>query len=624
MDCREIFDLVSTGRTAVSPCPHQHGSGERSALACRVSAVRSRSGSWLRRQVTASMSTTTVHHVPSLHLPEFDDDDAFDTADDEGAAYVFSPDAIREEMARNMPDDEPEPEPAPLSTHTNTSVSTLDIDAPPLSAMSDSLDSSFSQISLDTPARTHPDLPPLELEHSVYPSPPASTVADDPHDTNGVENNGYAYTGNSRSPTPPSSTPPSLPPPPHSAPAGDPSSSSRISPPHSASAPQNGFTSTTPRSSQDGGNVLLTEKTFPSRRARRSLGPSAFEKVVSKTRPTFLPPKPREEDKKHLADWQLMMAQSRQLGRSHNYHNFPCAHSFPAEKRRKALNERRLAREKTIEDTVHVWERDIMPDWRVVYRNAALRRLWWNGIPTKLRAQLWEKAVGNALALSKGTSNCCCLCPRTYTLFFISNLSAYSFCDPCVLIIHQCRRRPLSDLDHYRTCLSRAKRAISSGVFPQATMDLMEQDIATTLPSIHLFLKEFGPMYEDLKDILCAWVVSRSDEGLGYTLGAAKIAAMLLISMPGQRAFIVMRNLLERHCLRSFFGGERARDDVGIFIAGIRVRLLTLSIGGGILQVIRSHCCIACMLTCPQGYSTPCWLTGCPKVRHSIPLITVH
>ena len=150
-------------------------------------------------------------------------------------------------------------------------------------------------------------------------------------------------------------------------------------------------------------------------------------------------------------------------------------------------------------------------------------------------------------------------------------------------------QRARCDLDHYRTCLSRAKRALSSGVFPQATMDLMEQDIATTLPSIHLFLKETGPMYEDLKDILCAWVVSRSDEGLGYTLGAAKIAAMLLITMPGQRAFIIMRNLLERHCLRSFFGGERARDDVGIFIAGIRVRSLTLFIGGGILQVIRSY-----------------------------------
>jgi hypothetical protein len=62
--------------------------------------------------------------------------------------------------------------------------------------------------------------------------------------------------------------------------------------------------------------------------------------------------------------------------------------------------------------------------------------------------------------------------------------------------------------------------------------------------------------------MLYAWVVSRADEGLGYTTGAAKIAAMLLISIPPQQAFVVMRNLLERHCLRSFFGGDGARQDV--------------------------------------------------------------
>jgi len=84
-----------------------------------------------------------------------------------------------------------------------------------------------------------------------------------------------------------------------------------------------------------------------------------------------------------------------------------------------------------------------------------------------------------------------------------------------------------------------------------------------TLPSIHIFHKETGPMHSDLKDMMCAWVVSRSDEGLGYTMGAAKVAAMLLINMPVQQAFIVLRNLLERHLLRSFFGGERSTDDVG-------------------------------------------------------------
>lgn len=72
------------------------------------------------------------------------------------------------------------------------------------------------------------------------------------------------------------------------------------------------------------------------------------------------------------------------------------------EKRRKALQERRLAREQRIEDSLHLWEKEIVPNWKVVHKNPALRKLWWNGIPTKLRATMWERAVGNDLALSKG------------------------------------------------------------------------------------------------------------------------------------------------------------------------------------------------------------------------------
>lgn len=109
-------------------------------------------------------------------------------------------------------------------------------------------------------------------------------------------------------------------------------------------------------------------------------------------------------------------------------------------------------------------------------------------------------------------------------------------------------------------CLSRAKRALASGTFPSAAV--IDDDVATTLPSLHLFLPERGPMHADLKELLYAWVVSRSDEGLGYQRGAARIAAMLLINLPIQKAFVVMRNLLERHCMRSFFGGDAARADV--------------------------------------------------------------
>ncbi|KAI0697592.1 RabGAP/TBC [Cytidiella melzeri] len=245
-----------------------------------------------------------------------------------------------------------------------------------------------------------------------------------------------------------------------------------------------------------------TSTTFGAKhRTSRSVGPSMLDKVISKTRPTFLPPKSKVEDLKHLADWEAMMRKSR----------------IAEEKRRKALQERRFARERRIDESVAQWEREIVPNWKVVHKDARLRKLWWQGIPTKLRATMWQNAVGNSLALSK---------------------------------------------DAFKACLARANRALSSGTFPSTVLDQIEDDIRTTLPSLHLFAPQTGPMYQDLKDMLCAWVVSRSDEGLGYMSGVAKVAAMILINMAPAQGFIVMRNLLERHCLRSFYGGMSSKDDV--------------------------------------------------------------
>ncbi|KAF8482040.1 rab-GTPase-TBC domain-containing protein [Russula ochroleuca] len=233
----------------------------------------------------------------------------------------------------------------------------------------------------------------------------------------------------------------------------------------------------------------------------RSVGPSVFEKVVSKTRPSFLPPKSRDEDQKHMADWEKMMKRSRAA----------------EEKRRKALQDRRIARELQVEQSLHIWEKEILPDWKIVHRNPAMRKRWWAGIPTKLRATMWERAVGNSLALSQ---------------------------------------------DSYRICLARAKRALSAGTFPTTSLSLIEQDVRSTLPSLHIFHPDSGPMYAELKDMLYAWVVSRSDEGLGYIHGTAKVAAMILLNMSAGPGFIVMKNLLERHCMRSFYGGFSTKNDM--------------------------------------------------------------
>ncbi|KAJ3558978.1 hypothetical protein NM688_g615 [Phlebia brevispora] len=262
---------------------------------------------------------------------------------------------------------------------------------------------------------------------------------------------------------------------------------------------------TTPSSSH-AQQASASHPSFFKHRTSRSVGPSMLDKVVSKTRPTWLPPKPRKEDKKHMADWEAMMKRSR----------VAVCFDFE-EKRRKALQERRLERERRIEDSLVHWEREILPNWKVVLNNSALRRLWWQGIPSKLRATMWQNAVGNELVLSK---------------------------------------------ESYKTCLARANRALSAGSFPTTVLGLIDDDIKGTLPSLHLFKPGTGPLYQDLKDMLCAWVVSRSDEGLGYVPGIAKIAGMILLNMDPPQGFVLMRNLLERHCLRSFYGGLASKDDV--------------------------------------------------------------
>ena len=79
---------------------------------------------------------------------------------------------------------------------------------------------------------------------------------------------------------------------------------------------------------------------------------------------------------------------------------------FSAEKqKRKAAEERQLAREKRAEEVMHIWEKQILPDWKVVHRNLELRKLWWQGVPTSIRGRIWENVVGNPLSLSKGNSH---------------------------------------------------------------------------------------------------------------------------------------------------------------------------------------------------------------------------
>jgi hypothetical protein len=117
-------------------------------------------------------------------------------------------------------------------------------------------------------------------------------------------------------------------------------------------------------------------------------GRSVLEKVVSHTRPAYLPPKDRSEDATHYKQWESMMASARD-GES---------------AARKLREQKRLEKEKKLAISVPQWEALLGSDFSVnkVKENEVLRKLWFEGVPSHLRGKAWSAAIGNPLAMSKG------------------------------------------------------------------------------------------------------------------------------------------------------------------------------------------------------------------------------
>lgn len=230
------------------------------------------------------------------------------------------------------------------------------------------------------------------------------------------------------------------------------------------------------------------------------------------TRMPHLPPKPRKEEAKHLADFERMMHESKL-----------------AEKRRVVSRRSELRKRQEDEENARlVWEREIMPCWTRAREDEKLWNLWWGGIPQVLRARLWPRACGNDLMLSHK------LFPRA---------------------------------------LESAQSTIASGAFPGVLLEVIKQDIAETLPSLRLFDEHTGPLYQDLIDVLLAFVYVRVDEAsqreqLGYTdvalvhskytlyvPGVANLAAILVMNLTPTQSLILLLNIIaKKSWLKAIYG----------------------------------------------------------------------
>jgi hypothetical protein len=189
------------------------------------------------------------------------------------------------------------------------------------------------------------------------------------------------------------------------------------------------------------------------------------EKFLTRTRPSWLPPKDPEEEKRHLKEYQKMMAKAKQT---------------EMQKEKKQHQEKCL-RDTTKESLGRVWDQHVLPNWDNAILEPRTRELWWKGIKPRDRGNVWQKAVGNDLGLSDAS---------------------------------------------YIAALRRAKEAhnrlskLSSDEAGKEQewqwFEAIKQDIGEAFPELKIF-QSGGPLHETLLDVLMAYAVYRSD--IGYVYG---------------------------------------------------------------------------------------------------------
>ncbi|KAK3320117.1 rab-GTPase-TBC domain-containing protein [Cercophora scortea] len=243
------------------------------------------------------------------------------------------------------------------------------------------------------------------------------------------------------------------------------------------------------------------------------------EAVLSRTRPSWLPPKDPAEERRHLKQYQKMVAQS-----------------LEADRRREAAKRvRSECRDTAADSLMQIWEHDILPRWNDAIRERRTRELWWRGIAPRSRGAIWGRAIGNDLGLTDMSFR--------------------------------------AALGRAHDAEARAKAGRGSAEDSQAAswFDAIQKDAEeNTWPDLRIF-QTGGPLHQSLVDVLSAYSMYRSD--IGYVAGCNSIAALLLLNLPTPTdAFIALANVLNRSLPLSFYA-----CDAGATASAYNLLLQTLA-----------------------------------------------
>lgn len=213
------------------------------------------------------------------------------------------------------------------------------------------------------------------------------------------------------------------------------------------------------------------------------------EAILSRTRPSWLPPKDPKEEKKHLKEYQRMMAAS-----------------IEAEKKRESkLRSIQSQYSDTRESLDRIWDYYIDPTTDITAIDRRVFDLCWRGISAKKRGKVWQRAIGNPLGLSHKTYHKALERARTI------------------------KSEPDEDLGQHERKLS-------------AWFVDIDRDAETAFPELKLFQRQ-APLRQALVDVCEAYTCYRSD--VGYLYGIQLVAALILLQLSDPcEAFILMANCL--------------------------------------------------------------------------------
>ncbi|KAM6521704.1 hypothetical protein FSOLCH5_006458 [Fusarium solani] len=244
------------------------------------------------------------------------------------------------------------------------------------------------------------------------------------------------------------------------------------------------------------------------------------EAVLSRTRPSWLPPKDPAEERRHLKEYQKMMAASAK-----------------ADERREASRRAKIeGRDSAADNLMHIWEKDVLPRWNDAIRERRTRELWWKGIAPRSRGAVWTRAIGNELGLSEA-----------------------SF------------QAALARAQEVETRVKDDKGDAEDVKRAKWFQEIRKDAANKTWEDLRIFEVE-GPLHQSLVDVLSAYAMYRSD--IGYVRGCNTIAALLLLNLPNAgSAFVALANVLNRPLPLSFYA-----CDLGAQASAFNLVLQTLSL----------------------------------------------